>query len=116
MFFFSSVRRHTICALVTGVQTCALPIYHADGVGAGRSDQLDRHRAEAACGAPDQHVMAGPADMRAMAEQHAVGGGERQRVAGALLPGQGRKRDVWGTSVSGRLDLGWRRILKNKNK
>src|SRR3546814_4740690 len=27
MFFFSSRRRHTICALVTGVQTCALPIY-----------------------------------------------------------------------------------------
>src|SRR3546814_11940959 len=26
-FFFSSRRRHTICALVTGVQTCALPIY-----------------------------------------------------------------------------------------
>src|SRR3546814_8250893 len=25
-FFFSSRRRHTICALVTGVQTCALPI------------------------------------------------------------------------------------------
>src|SRR3546814_422907 len=25
-FFFSSGRRHTICALVTGVQTCALPI------------------------------------------------------------------------------------------
>src|SRR3546814_8716988 len=27
LFFFSSRRRHTICALVTGVQTCALPIY-----------------------------------------------------------------------------------------
>src|SRR3546814_4664725 len=27
MFFFSSRRRHTRCALVTGVQTCALPIY-----------------------------------------------------------------------------------------
>src|SRR3546814_5780090 len=26
-FFFSSRRRHTRCALVTGVQTCALPIY-----------------------------------------------------------------------------------------
>src|SRR3546814_20134786 len=26
MFFFSSRRRHTMCALVTGVQTCALPI------------------------------------------------------------------------------------------
>src|SRR3546814_17994036 len=26
IFFFSSRRRHTSCALVTGVQTCALPI------------------------------------------------------------------------------------------
>src|SRR3546814_15158158 len=30
-FFFSSRRRHTRCALVTGVQTCALPIF--DDVG-----------------------------------------------------------------------------------
>src|SRR3546814_14943025 len=29
--FFSSRRRHTRCALVTGVQTCALPIYLRDG-------------------------------------------------------------------------------------
>src|SRR3546814_12083238 len=27
-FFLSSRRRHTRCALVTGVQTCALPICH----------------------------------------------------------------------------------------
>src|SRR3546814_3021366 len=27
IFFFSSRRRHTRCALVTGVQTCALPIW-----------------------------------------------------------------------------------------
>src|SRR3546814_6713312 len=27
MFLFSSRRRHTRCALVTGVQTCALPIW-----------------------------------------------------------------------------------------
>src|SRR3546814_4392241 len=27
VIFFSSRRRHTSCALVTGVQTCALPIY-----------------------------------------------------------------------------------------
>src|SRR3546814_1516669 len=26
LVFFSSRRRHTMCALVTGVQTCALPI------------------------------------------------------------------------------------------
>src|SRR3546814_1825094 len=31
-FFFSSRRRHTRCALVTGVQTCALPICYAEAV------------------------------------------------------------------------------------
>src|SRR3546814_2198547 len=32
LFFFSGRRRHTRCALVTGVQTCALPIYlHVGG-------------------------------------------------------------------------------------
>src|SRR3546814_14054143 len=30
-FFFSSRRRHTRCALVTGVQTCALPIWFITG-------------------------------------------------------------------------------------
>src|SRR3546814_14403455 len=30
LFFFSSRRRHTRCALVTGVQTCALPISGAN--------------------------------------------------------------------------------------
>src|SRR3546814_4209510 len=30
-FFFSSRRRHTRCALVTGVQTCALPIFPVVG-------------------------------------------------------------------------------------
>src|SRR3546814_6213699 len=32
-FLFSSRRRHTICALVTGVQTCALPIFPCNGQG-----------------------------------------------------------------------------------
>src|SRR3546814_4047288 len=31
VFFFSSRRRHTRCALVTGVQTCALPISRTPG-------------------------------------------------------------------------------------
>src|SRR3546814_8201675 len=34
--FFSSRRRHTRCALVTGVQTCALPIW------AGEASDADR--------------------------------------------------------------------------
>src|SRR3546814_3859908 len=33
VFFFSSRRRHTRCALVTGVQTCALPISIKNGKG-----------------------------------------------------------------------------------
>src|SRR3546814_7446938 len=32
IFFFSSRRRHTRCALVTGVQTCALPIFTLIGI------------------------------------------------------------------------------------
>src|SRR3546814_19485357 len=40
-FFFSSRRRHTRCALVTGVQTCALPIFGLDVASAavGRAAQ-----------------------------------------------------------------------------
>src|SRR3546814_17311331 len=36
-FFFSSRRRHTRCALVTGVQTCALPISALKGLTASIS-------------------------------------------------------------------------------
>src|SRR3546814_10010287 len=44
-FFFSSRRRHTRCALVTGVQTCALPICcnrcaHTLGPALGESTSL----------------------------------------------------------------------------
>src|SRR3546814_6775743 len=42
MFFFSSRRRHTRCALVTGVQTCALPI--SDPAMAGGSEAEVRPR------------------------------------------------------------------------
>src|SRR3546814_3183047 len=43
-FFFSSRRRHTRCALVTGVQTCALPIYRALGDWQVRRRALAAHR------------------------------------------------------------------------
>src|SRR3546814_1072487 len=46
VFFFSSRRRHTRCALVTGVQTCALPIY---------IDALLRKQEET--GLPDRDVL-----------------------------------------------------------
>src|SRR3546814_9326557 len=40
-FFFSSRRRHTRCALVTGVQTCALPIFIFAWRGADSSYVVD---------------------------------------------------------------------------
>src|SRR3546814_20717998 len=51
LFFFSSRRRHTRCALVTGVQTCALPICWARASSrrscCARSHGISRHSAEA---------------------------------------------------------------------
>src|SRR3546814_888044 len=45
--FFSSRRRHTICALVTGVQTCALPISGVGGLAGGAIGAYqDRQEAE----------------------------------------------------------------------
>src|SRR3546814_9842445 len=41
VFFFSSRRRHTRCALVTGVQTCALPISPGLVVTGPEDDRLD---------------------------------------------------------------------------
>src|SRR3546814_1398311 len=53
-FFFSSRRRHTRCALVTGVQTCALPISGAN-LGAGtitcNYDGFAKHRTDIGAGA-----------------------------------------------------------------
>src|SRR3546814_2051072 len=39
-FFFSSRRRHTICALVTGVQTCALPILICDALAVASAGKI----------------------------------------------------------------------------
>src|SRR3546814_5037548 len=42
LFFFSSRRRHTRCALVTGVQTCALPIYDVTAAGEKAGQAVER--------------------------------------------------------------------------
>src|SRR3546814_4779869 len=44
-FFFSSIRRHTRCALVTGVQTCALPIFRSANPNTSRPFILGRGEA-----------------------------------------------------------------------
>src|SRR3546814_6295257 len=67
LFLFSSRRRHTRCALVTGVQTCALPICP--------SKSFAGLRAAAAAITRSQHEQ--PAPFR----RNPVGGGECPRRA-----------------------------------
>src|SRR3546814_17601155 len=56
-FFFSSRRRHTRCALVTGVQTCALPIYERASPRrrAAFGQPPDLHAIDLAGGREEQH-------------------------------------------------------------
>src|SRR3546814_18811323 len=62
-FFFSSRRRHTRCALVTGVQTCALPICGPAGAAAVLGDPL-----------PGQPAPEGGRGLRRAARPHERGG------------------------------------------
>src|SRR3546814_5733493 len=47
--FFSSRRRHTRCALVTGVQTCALPISTHQSLASGTHSVLHRNELNNEC-------------------------------------------------------------------
>src|SRR3546814_11629840 len=88
LFFFSSRRRHTRCALVTGVQTCALPIY---GVGAKVAALLQ-------------------STDRALRLNRAAT--LRTEAAGRRKIGRASCRE----RVCQRVDLGGRRIIKKKKK
>src|SRR3546814_20617272 len=104
--FFSSRRRHTICALVTGVQTCALPISRLL-VQSGRCRAGSDARVGFAGG-----LERGQAGLSGAAAAHHRWADESR------LQGQSRgdrKGDVSGKSVSVSVDLGGRRIIKNKN-
>src|SRR3546814_11262606 len=101
LFFFSSRRRHTRCALVTGVQTCALPIFLAP---MSRVSDLRLSGAQYLsgihCGCPSVSRPAQRPD--APTRRHA------SREA------EDRKSVVSGKSVSVSVDLGGRRIIKKK--
>src|SRR3546814_16149879 len=116
-FFFSSRRRHTRCALVTGVQTCALPI----SPNRPQSGYDSRFLAiERVIFADDRFGVAVE-----FVERH-------DRISGAGLdedddghhgPGEApakrlgdRKSVAVGQSVSVRVDLGGRRSIKKKTK
>src|SRR3546814_9463523 len=64
MFFFSSRRRHTSCALVTGVQTCALPISGAfDMIGERAGQQFGAERGRAQLGMREPKIIAAFGDV-----------------------------------------------------
>src|SRR3546814_9542597 len=86
VFFFSSRRRHTRCELVTGVQTCALPISpHKVETGARKMYDAASHDAEVA----DPEIPAGTEMVKmtvrealrdAMAEEMRADRSEERRV------------------------------------
>src|SRR3546814_1431659 len=97
IFFFSSRRQHTMCALVTGVQTCALPIFHfalmegggglsqmeilavADSVGLD-SERLQREM-------QDPQITALLRSNHALAEQIGITGTPAFIIGNTLIPG-----------------------------
>src|SRR3546814_5466243 len=60
-FFFSSRRRHTRCALVTGVQTCALPISGLAGKGGASSPECYNQQRDCGRGGAPWQPAANPA-------------------------------------------------------
>src|SRR3546814_17876047 len=81
-FFFSSRRRHTRCALVTGVQTCALPIcqfslnfilkFRDWGLGIGDSEERDAGVYESRIPNPESRPSGKlPAEPHVVVEEHA---------------------------------------------
>src|SRR3546814_10576511 len=87
VFFFSSRRRHTRCALVTGVQTCALPIS-----GGSRSTREPADVALLRAARPAGHSHAKP--WRAPALSAGNGGPAARDQGGAAARLQDRKSVV----------------------
>src|SRR3546814_20547494 len=104
-FFFSSRRRHTRCALVTGVQTCALPIWYIGAlmvcIGGYWFWFFMRADVAAEGNSPFRLVRA---DLFVVS------------LVASVTLGLDRKSVVEGKSVSVRVDLGVRRIIKKKTR
>src|SRR3546814_17333057 len=107
VFFFSSRRRHTRCALVTGVQTCALPISVATRPDKPKDVPGFTYVKAALMGGDGRYGAADRPYLDYYKDE--VTGGKR---AGAFID---RKSVVEGKSVSVRVDLAGRRITKKKN-
>src|SRR3546814_13229989 len=135
-FFFSSRRRHTSCALVTGVQTCALPIctqvFRSDGTFTdssftGAFGSFDTGGGfTATTGQPERSghydVAGGLIILITPEGEPRVAWIILEDVNSVIFGGQSvsatddRKRVVSGTRGSVRVDLGGCRIINKKTK
>src|SRR3546814_7999550 len=99
-FFFSSRRRHTRCALVTGVQTCALPILVR-----GTATRLVGPNCIGVINyISNARVAFSPMPPKTVPGEAAIG-----------IVSQARKSVEEGTSVSVSVDIGGRRVNKTQN-
>src|SRR3546814_19710101 len=114
----SSRRRHTRCALVTGVQTCALPILVCIEVMAlEKAADLTIACSTSTTPMPDLLCAAAGAAMTATAATGAVASATAFIIIFIRIVSlRDRTSVVYGKSVSVRVDLGGRRILKKQNK
>src|SRR3546814_14757897 len=85
VFFFSSRGRHTMCALVTGVQTCALPIWP------GACECFHARRAWSVMRGPDP---ASHAPEREIAGSSPLLSGHGCAVVSFCHPGTARRRGI----------------------
>src|SRR3546814_17340909 len=117
LFFFSSRRRHTRCALVTGVQTCALPI----------SDVRSTRRGTTGLTHPSgRWPLLSPGRPRVVRDVAfpcprsipIIERGARFKHTAAWSAPRRKDRQsvVWGKSVSVRVDLGGSCMIKKKKK
>src|SRR3546814_16360638 len=109
LFFFSSRRRHTRCALVTGVQTCALPICIPVLLREARALRV------VAAAAPGSGKIG---ESGVALEEMTLPQGVfvyREIFHVRIRQNGDRKSVVSGKSVSVRVDLGGRRIITKKH-
>src|SRR3546814_14625493 len=117
ILFFTSRRRHTRCALVTGVQTCALPISTTTASRPGWSGPMARQRmsrfpelflAAILVAAPLACASAGKLGLGREATPQEI------KAWDIGVRPEDRKSDAEGKTVSERLEFGGRRIIKKK--
>src|SRR3546814_16222656 len=103
VFFFSSRRRHTSCALVTGVQTCALPIWSAQSSGVPNGKYCWFEPIQSAkLVSPASSMKSGPESVGLVGDS----------VGAKTSIKADRKSVVEGKRVSVRVELGGRRMIK----